>query len=155
MICWPLDFKSQELCTFWTEEVFIKKKSFWSWNLFSTFLKSSWFSLADLLLIDNVISYLQTQLVSTTQNTISFDSNKEILNKIDFPWVNGERELVNNYSVLLGKWRMSRGEVGIKGVSYTIGSPCKVLMQGLRIWGIELYLKLKLPGQTYKVKFIE
>lgn len=37
--------------------------------------------------------------------------NKEILNKIDFPWVNGERELVNNYSVLLGKWRMSRAGV--------------------------------------------
>lgn len=47
------------------------------------------------------------------------------------------------------------GEVGIKGVNYTIDSPSKVLVQGLRIWGVELHLKLKLPGQTYKVKLIE
>lgn len=47
------------------------------------------------------------------------------------------------------------GEVGIKGVNYTIDSPSKVLVQGLRIWGVELHLKLKLPGQTYKVKLKE
>lgn len=52
-------------------------------------------------------------------------------------------------------WGEGGGEVGIKGVHYSIDSPCKVLMQGLRIWGVELYLKLKLPGQTYKVKLIE
>lgn len=43
----------------------------------------------------------------------------------------------------------------LRGVNYTIDSPSKVLVQCLRIWGVELHLKLILPGQTYKVKLIE